>query len=334
MLMLPSLVLLGMHLGGGVGYWFRAAVTLVMSVAMPVAVTTLLAALLTRFTGIARHKEVLIMVGSIVLMLVVLSVELSVLPRIPEDVGVMFFVTILLSRTGLVDTITSAMPPLRWAVNGLAGDWAGFGLFVLVSVGSLGAVVALMGGRYLNDCIRQSEQAARRRSHRAERTAERQHSQLVSLYRRECMEVLRTPTYAFNSLGSVIFMPLMMIVMLVSISSTDALSVVMQEVRGLLGMIPGTDLLLLGALLMSIGCWINPAVSTAVTREGKHHDLYRMMPVTPATQLNAKLLMGMSINQLAAMVTGGICAVLLLSLVITMKLRRKKKAKKAAKAAK
>ena len=106
-------------------------------------------------------------------------------------------------------------------------------------------------------------------------------------------------------------MPLMMIVMLVSISSTDTLSVVMQEVRGLLGMIPGTDLLLLGTLLMSIGCWINPAVSTAVTREGKHHDLYRMMPVTPATQLNAKLLMGMSINQLAALVTGGICSVLL-----------------------
>ena len=311
MLMLPSLVLMGLHLGGGVDYWFRAVVTLMLSVALPVAVTTLLSALLTRFTGIARHKEVLIMVGSIVLMLVVLSVELSVLPRIPENAGVMFFVTILLSRTGLVDTITSAMPPLRWAVNGLAGDWAGFGLFVLVSVGSLGAVVTLMGGHYLNDCIRQSEQAARRRSHRAERTAERQHSQLVSLYRRECMEVLRTPTYAFNSLGSVIFMPLMMIVMLVSISSTDTLSVVMQEVRGLLGMIPGTDLLLLGTLLMSIGCWINPAVSTAVTREGKHHDLYRMMPVTPATQLNAKLLMGMSINQLAALVTGGICSVLL-----------------------
>ena len=187
MLMLPSLVLLGLHLGGGVDYWFRAVVTLMLSVALPVAVTTLLSALLTRFTGIARHKEVLIMVGSIVLMLVVLSVELSVLPRIPENAGVMFFVTILLSRTGLVDTITSAMPPLRWAVNGLAGDWAGFGLFVLVSVASLGAVVAIMGGRYLDDCIRQSEQAVRRRSHRAERTAERQHSQLVSLYRRECM---------------------------------------------------------------------------------------------------------------------------------------------------
>ncbi|MGN1019831.1 MAG: hypothetical protein ACI4O7_05615 [Aristaeellaceae bacterium] len=311
LLMLPSLVLLGMHLGGGVSYWLRAAVTLMLSVALPVAVTSLLSALLSRVTGIVRHKEALIMAGSILLMLAVLSVELSVLPRIPEDAGVMFFVTILLSRTGLVDTITSALPPLRWAVNGLAGDWAGFGLFVLVSVASLGAVVALMGGRYLNDCIRQSEQAARRRSRRIERTADKQRSQLISLYRRECAEVLRTPTYAFNSLGSVIFMPLMLVVMLVSISSTDALDVVMQEFRGLLALVPGTDLLLAGVLLMSIGAWINPAVSTAVTREGKHHDLYRMMPVAPATQLNAKLLMGMSINQLSALVTGGICAVLL-----------------------
>ena len=311
LLMLPSLVLLGRYLGGGVAYWFRAAVTLVMSVALPVAITTLLAALLTRFTGITRHKEALIMVGSVLLMIIVLSVELSVLPRIPEDADVMFFVTILLSRTGLVDIITSALPPLRWAVNGLAGDWAGFGLFALVSLASLGAVVAVMGGRYLNDCIRQSEQTARRRNHRAAKAEGPQHSQLVSLYRRECMEVLRTPAYAFNSLGSVIFMPLMLIVMLISISSKYALSVMMQELHGLLGMVPVTDLLLLGVLLMSVGCWINPAVSTAVTREGKHHDLYRMMPVAPAIQMKAKLLMGMSINQLAALVTGLLCSVLL-----------------------
>ncbi|MGN0971903.1 MAG: hypothetical protein ACI4OY_08100 [Aristaeellaceae bacterium] len=311
LLMLPSLVLLGMHLGGGVGYWFRAGVTLVVSVAMPVAVTTLLSALLTRITGFTRHKEALLMAGSILLMAAVLTLELSVMPRIPDDADATFFISILLSRTGLIDALTSAFPPLRWAVNGLAGDWAGFGLFLLVSVASLGLVVALMGGRYLNDCIRQSEQAARRRGRRAERTAGQQQSQLVSLFRRECLEILRTPTYAFNSLGSVIFMPLMLVIMLISISSTDVLPEVMQQLSGLLGMIPGTDMLLLCTLVMCIGCWINPAVSTAVTREGKHHDLYRMMPVTPATCLNAKLLMGMSINQLSALVTGILFAAVL-----------------------
>ncbi|MGN0777573.1 MAG: hypothetical protein ACI4MJ_00350 [Aristaeellaceae bacterium] len=311
LLMLPSLVLLGLHQGGDIGYWFRAAVTLMTSVALPVAVTSLLSALLARTTGLVRHKEAIVMVGSVLLLVIVLGVELSIMPKIPEDADVMFFVTILLSRSGLIDTLTSALPPLRWAVHGLAGDWAAFGAYTLVSWGCLGGVVMLMGRSYLTDCVRQSEQSTRRRSRRMEPRTWRQQGQMRSLLQRECAEILRTPTYAFNSLGGLIFMPIMMISMMVGLASTDTLDMVLAELPALLSMVPGSDMMLLCVVVMSVGCWINPAIATAVTREGKHHDLYRMMPVAPMTQLNAKMLMGMAINAMVALVTGLLCAVLL-----------------------
>lgn len=310
-LLLPVLIMLGVHQQGGVDYYIRAVATVLLSAALPVAVITLLASLLTRITGLVRHREAVLMAGSLLLLAIVLVLEFSILPTIPDDADAMFFVRLILSSSGLVDLLTSALPPIRWAMHGLSGDWAAFGLYALASVGSMAAVVWLMGGRYLDVCIRQFEQAAQRTVRKAVSRDWRGRSQLKALYLREWAEVLRTPAYALNSLESIILMPLMAVFMGAGMASTVPLEEVLPQLRGFIGMIPGAELMLLSAGIMAIGCFINPAISTAISREGRHHDLYRMMPVEPTTQLRAKLLMGMTINQLAALTTGVLLAVLL-----------------------
>lgn len=309
----PLFIMMGLNGYGGGLYILRAAVTLLLSAALPVAVTVLLASVLVRFGALSRHKELVMTCGSVLLLVAVLALEFTIMPKIPDDAGAMFFVQLLLSQNGLVNALTSAIPPVRWAMEGLAGSWSSFLLFAGISLLAIGGVVWLLGGRYLEVCTRQSEQAAKRKRRKLGAADWKASSQTVALFRREWSELLRTPAYAINALSSVIVMPLMLAMMSVSILSAMEITFaeMLTTVQGFLADIPALDLMLLLAAVLAFCCWINPAVATAVTREGRHHDLYRMMPVTPRALLNAKLMTGLSINTLAIVIVLVIAAVLL-----------------------
>ncbi len=315
-LLAPLFVMMGLHGYGGGAYILRAAVTLLLSAALPVAVTVVLASVLVRFGALSRHKELVMTCGSVLLLVAVLSLEFAIMPKIPDDAGAMFFVQLFLDQNGLVNTLTSAILPIRWAVEGLAGSWSSFLLFAGVSLLAIGGVVWLMGGRYLEVCTRQSEQATKRKHRKLSSGDWKAASQTMALFRREWSELLRTPAYAINALSSVIVVPLMLAMMAVSIISASEITFadMLATIRGFLVSIPATDLTLILAAVLAFCCWMNPAVATAVTREGRRHDLYRMMPVTPRALLKAKLLTGLSINGLAIIIVAVVAAVLLGSL--------------------
>lgn len=312
----PLFIMQGIHMGGGVLFGLRAVITLLLSAALPVAVTVVLASVLVRFGALSRHKELVMTCGSVLLLAAVLGLEFAIMPKISEDAGAMFFVQLLLNQNGLVNTLTSAIPPIRWAVEGLAGSWSSFLLFTGVSLLAIGGVVGLLGGKYLTVCTSQSEQAAKRKRRRLGADDWKAASPTMALFRREWSELLRTPAYAINALSSVIVVPLMLAMMTVSIISAAEITFteMLATIQGFLVSIPAMDLMLLLAAILAFCCWMNPAVATAVTREGRHHDLYRMMPVTPRALLKAKLLTGLSVNGLAILIVAVIAAVLLGSL--------------------
>lgn len=307
-LLAPALVMLGLHLKDW-SYWIRAAAVFVCFAGLPVAVTTLLSSLLAKVSRLTRNKELMVTLGSLLMVSLVLGLEFTILPHIPEDAGAMFFVSLIINQSGLINLVTSSFPPLKWAVDGLAGNWVSCGLFVGASIGALALVVVLMGGRYLHDCISHMEQSASRKAYKGENAGRGNQSQLMALFQREWREILRSPTYAMNSLMSIVFVPLMTAFMVLGMSTEIPVEEIVAYVQRFLHMISEADLILLSAAIMGFGCMINPAVSTAVSREGKHHDLYRMMPLEPGVAMKAKLMMGMSINAMASATAAIMCAV-------------------------
>lgn len=324
--LLPAIILYGVHVQAGAAYYVSAALVALTCAMIPVAVVTLLATLIVRLTGGSRHRDAVMMIYSVLIMVVVLTVEFSFMGRIPEDAGMAYFIQLMLDKQALMRQVAQAFPPSWWAMQGLLGNAGSLLGYLTCAVGAYGAVWLLLGGGYLNRTLSLTENTVRRKARK--RREIRPHSPLFTLFLREWREILRTPVYAYNCLTGCIIMPLMLVGMYFGgreAAEADSLSVMLALAQGMFSQVPQAYLFLGLVAIMTFVCCINPAVDTAVSREGGRHMLSRMMPVSPRTQLRAKLLMGMTINLISAIVGAAVflCAlpsftpVILLALLFT-----------------
>ena len=301
--LLPAIILYGLHVQAGVGYYVSALLVALTSAMIPVAVVTLLATLIVKLTGGSRHRDAVMMIYSVLIMVVVLTIEFSVMGRIPEDAGMAYFVQLMLDRQMLMRQVAQAFPPSWWAMQGLMGNAGSLLGYLACAVGAYGMVWLLMGGGYLSRTLSLTENTVRRRARK--RGEIRPHRPLTTLFLREWREILRTPVYAYNCLTGCIIMPLMLVGMYFGgreAADADSLSVMLAVVQGMLSQVPQAYLFLGLVAVITFVCCINPAVDTAVSREGGRHMLSRMLPVSTRTQLQAKLLMGMTVNLISALV--------------------------------
>lgn len=309
--LLPVFVLYGIHLNADVLYYVRMAVIVLLAPMIPLCVVGFLTTLLARATALVRNKEAVSMVFSLVLLTGILAIEGTVLPKIPEDAGALFFVQLLLDNEGILSLLTSAFPPVLWAVHGLQGSWLEFGLFALCCIGALALLIAVVGGGYLNICLKQTEQGTRKRRVKTGEKTWKQRSPLMALFHKEWSAVIKSPTIAFNSLPSIFMFPIIVVMGGAGAASAIELDLLLEELRGLAGSISQLDLALILAAAVGFSGFMNPAVATAVSREGSRLEISRMIPVSARTQITAKLMVGMLIDVLAVGVAVAVLAFLL-----------------------
>lgn len=308
----PSVVLYGIHIQGSVIYYLRALAVILATPLMPLVVTTLLSTLLVRVSGLSRHKESLVMIGSMLVVGVVVALEMTILPRIPEDADAMYFVKLLMGHEGLVNLLLGAFPPLLWAARGIEGQWMQWLMFMGLSFVVTAVLLLLIGPRYMTLCLQQSEQGTKRRKAVLRRDTWQIRTPLTALMQREWRELTRTPVYAFNAFSGIVMFPIMLVAMSLGISSASEgemnLMVMLEEV---LNLVAGTDLMLILTAVLAFVCFMNPAAATSISREGQRVSLSRMIPVKASVQLQAKLLVGLSINTMAQLVVIAILAFIL-----------------------
>lgn len=317
-MLLPVGILYGVHLGGHVLYYVRLALVTLLAPAMPLCVVAFLTTLLARVSSLSKHKEAVAMVFSIFMVALVLIAENAILPKIPDDAGAMFFVQLLLDNEGILSLLTSSFPPVLWAVHGLQGNWGELLLYVGCCVGAVALTLFVLGGSYLNTCLGQEEHATRKRRSRTTEKTWRQRTPLMALFHREWAAVVKSPTVAFNSLYSIFMFPLIVLMLCVGGASNMEGVDFLAEVQELTGMISPFDVALIAAAAMGFSSFMNPAVATAVTREGKRFDISRMIPVSARTQLAGKLMVGMLIDFLSVAVAAAILLVALPNMAISI----------------
>lgn len=293
----PAALMYGLHTGAGALYYLRVLTVVMATPLMPLAVATLLASLLARVTVLFKHKDAMAMVGSLLIVVVVVGLEMSILPRIPEDADAMYIVQMLLSQDKLINVLLGSFPPVLWAVRGMAGEWGMWLMFLLASAASAAVSLLLVGRGYMNTCMLQSEHASRKRRNRLTRDPWRVRSPLTALCLREWNEILKTPVYAMNALSGVVMLPLMMVIIGIGAqSSGESTALVIPLIQNLISHISAPDLVLILAAILSFACLMNPVAATSVSREGQRLPMSRMIPVSPRTQLYAKLIVGMAVS--------------------------------------
>ncbi len=289
LLILPACILYGVKTGAEALFYVRMIVVWLLIAILPICLIAFLSSLLIRLSALWKHRETIMTVGGIALLVAYMFLMSNLggmTGSSTTDGGAMMesFVTGSASRFA---GLTKMFPPAEWAAEGMLGqNNQMFLVWILVSLAAPVVTVWLLGYSYRKLSMMQSETPGGKKKKFTGRESFTAGGQLKACILREVKTILRVPSYATNILP-ICFMPLMMVIIFsVSIGKAgESLSGLFQSMH------PALIMGILAAM-MAYMAGMNPALSTAVTREGKGHDFLTALPVPTMTFIRAKFIVG------------------------------------------
>ncbi len=293
---IPAAIIYGLKTGQNALFYVRGVLVWLALPVLPMVIVTLVSTVLIRISGLWKRRERVAMVGGIIFFIGYMYACMSIGGMTGEAaVDETFIVQLLSNNKQLITLLTTAFPPAGWAALGMLGDLGK--LFIYLGVCALGAglTVYFVGFFYQRLSLLQSEVAASSKKRINGKQSYAATSQLRACMQRELREIMRVPAYMMNSLPTAVMPPLMIVFMAMSFSRSGGDGM---DIGALLGEISPAIVLAALTGIMALFTGINPAVASAVTREGKHHGALRCLPVSPETLVRAKLFAGLILSSI------------------------------------
>ncbi len=296
LLLIPALLTAGIVVGAGAFYYFIGFIGLIFAPSIPLMIASAIAVPLMYIVSFFKNKGAL---SSIVLILLfglffgvyfILVSKISSFMEGAEDPDLV----VEAMRKG-VGVMANVLYPFL-ALSRLATFTPVFGLGVGASMlvnaviffGSVAALFAI--SVFITNFVYKRGAASQMENVKKKGTGKEKFvsgSALKALVKKEWKELIRTPSFAYQCLSSVVLAPL-----IVAIFSFTGLSGI-SNAGGEEFPVPPEFLKSIGwffsyGFLLIFGVGFNIAASTAITREGKNFYFSKQMPVAYATQLLAK----------------------------------------------
>ena len=310
-ILLPACIQYGVRAGEAAGFYVRMLVVLLFAAMLPIAVISFVSALLIRVSALWKHRELVTTIGGIAFFVAYMILMMNMGRVTGESTdGSNIVGDIVMNNSAQIDRMSSAFPPAAWAVKGMLGDWGQLALFALVSSAAMAATVWLLGYVYRKLSLLQTETPEAKSKKGVRQGAFREGNALKANIRREFTQIIRVPSYATNILP-IVFMPLLMTIMMTVFIGNNMGDDGQTMKSFLADIVDGRPALVMAiiAAIMAYMSGMNPALSTAVSREGKGHDFLKGLPVSPRTLIQAKFITGFGLSTagiLAASVAMGI----------------------------
>ncbi len=286
---IPGTIIYFTRVGFDGGMLARALLVTVLAPVIPVSLAALLAGILTKLPGFWKHREAVITVFSIIVILATLFVSFTLSNLQNATAGDEGFVNSVKMITDKIDSVTMGIPPVRWLSAGLTEGGMNLVWGLLGACGALALVCWLFGGNYLPTASRALENTGIRKKVDMGKERIRGASPMRALMVREMREMIRTPAYLTNGLLISLIMPTVMVAIIL-FSTGNA------HEGGLVGLLEQTNfplarlaVALVITAMMSLMMGMNATAATGVSREGHRHALMRSLPVTSKTILKSKL---------------------------------------------
>ena len=292
-ILLPACIQYGIRVGQGADFYLRMVIAWLCAAMLPIAIVSFVSALLIRISALWKHREVMTTAFGILFFIAYMFLMMN-LGRVTGETadGNNVIASFLLNSADRIQSMTGIFPPAGWAVQGMLGDWGQLALYVLVSVGAIALTVWLLGFIYRKLSLLQTETPTAKTGKKGIlKGTLREGNAFKANVKREFMQIIRVPSYATNILPIAI-MPLIMTIMMTVIIGNN-MGDNGETIQILLGGIQNKGIVM-GILtaIMAYMAGMNPALSTAVSREGKGHDFLIGLPVSPMTLIRAKFTVG------------------------------------------
>lgn len=296
-IILPACIQYGIRAGMPADFYLRMVIVWLTAAILPVAIISLVSALVIRISALWKHREIIATVGGIAFFIgyMFLMMNVGQITGDAADGGEMIS-QLILSNTARIQSMTGLFPPAAWAAEGILGNWAKLGLFVLVSIAAIALVIWILGYPYRKLSLLVTETPAASAKGGIRKGAIREGNAYLANVKREFKQILRVPSYMMNIIP-ICFMPLLFVIMMTVIVGSkigdegESLQVIFSTLN------PALVMGILAAMMAYVG-GMNPALSTAVTREGKGHDFLIGLPVSGRTLIKAKFTVGCGLSLL------------------------------------
>ena len=302
-ILLPACILYAVKVGVDPGFYLRMIVVWLLIALMPICVIAFVSSLLIRLTALWKHREILLTVSGLVLMVgyMILMMNMGQITGDSAEGGEMIK-QLVESSSARIGAMTTLFPPAAWAANGMLGQNYGmFIVWILISLAAPVITVWLLGYSYRKLSMLQTETPGGGKKKFTGRESFTGGSQLKACCMREIKTILRVPSYATNILP-ICFMPLMMVIMILVVGGKSS-----GESGGFQAIFEKMNPTIVMGILTAVMAYVsgmNPALSTAVTREGKGHDFLTALPVSSHTFIRAKFIVGYGLSMMGIIAAG------------------------------
>ena len=296
---LPASILLSIRVGTDALFFLRVLLIWPAICVLPIVIVSFLSTLLIRLSALWKHREMVVTVGGIVLMVAYFIVcfgmgNITGSAGDGDEILAQFFK----NNSARIESMSRFFPPAGWAVKGLNGDWGQLALLLAVCAAATAITLWVLGYFYRTLSLLQSETPVAVRKGRIKASSFSGGSQLKACVQREIRQILRVSAYATNALPSAILPILMSGVMAFSVNR--AFSQEGTTLAGALGDLNAGLFLAILTAVLTFMAGLNPALATAVTREGRGHGFLTSLPVDPRVYIRAKMIVGFGLSLIGA----------------------------------
>ena len=308
-IILPAAIMYGIQQGAEPLFYLRALLAALGAPVLPIVIVAFVSTLLIRVSALWKRRDLITTVSGIAFVALYMFVAMNMGSMSGSGEAEEIVTRLLENNTARIEAMSAMFPPAGWAAKGILGDWGSLGLFLLCCLGAMALAVWAIGFVYQKLSLLQSETPSEtRKKGPVTDAAYTGGSAFKANCLRELKQILRVPSYATNTLP-IAFMPALMVVMMYFVSQGameegETLETVLSSIN--------LDIVMpILAALMAYAAGLNPALSTAVSREGKGHDFMNALPVSPRTLVLSKLTVGYALSLAGVLVAGVVIAVLL-----------------------
>ncbi len=307
---LPILIGIGVGAHLGFDFYVISVITTIGLPIIPVAIIGLLLTYITRFTNMAKHKDLLTYISFAFILAISLGFNFafsSMMSQIELDPN-SIYVAITQLAGQLKVIITSLFPYLIPASEALtASSLITRILYALLYIAINGValvIFAYFGGLiYYKTILGSGENPTKKKTLSSDDFGKS--TKTTSIYQSyvlvEWRLMLRSPIYFLNLILVIILMPVILFASVFSSTAASGTNIDMNDILALLGGSGGFNVGNASSFLIALAVLIflssiSMISSTAISRMGSTSDFVKYIPVKPITQLRAKMFWGIFLS--------------------------------------
>jgi ABC-2 type transport system permease protein len=291
-LVLPVLITYGILSKARPSYWAGAVAVYALLPVIPLAIVSILVVGMMRLVNLSRKKDVMIVVGSVVLIAAAMALQFTIGRSAGRRMGVEAAAGVFFSPDSLLSRIGAGFPPSVWATKavaeaGEASGWASLCVFAGVSLLLFWGILITADKLFYRGLIGIGEVSGRKKALSRTEMSRRVSSgrrPVQAIFQREWRIMNRTPIFLLNGILTGVLIPLIFVVMAKMGSGGGDASALLRFLTSSTSVY--VPLGAAGFMIVS-GC-LNGTASSAFSREGGQFWMSKVIPVTPREQVLAK----------------------------------------------